>query len=175
MQTISLTQLNTLWQTQAIRIREEYFAGRTEAAEKVAVFCAVFLPWVLVGVLFIYTLVERMLPVFFYAVLAGLTARGINELVHLGYKSPRPPVADPKIRPLIPLPENWSFPSGHCSFFFAVSFFLFFFSNVMGIEFLLLTTLIGAARVFCNVHRWQDILGSFFVGLVSAMVIFLII
>lgn len=136
--------------------------------EKTAVFCARYLPWLVVVAIFAYTVWLERIDIFFSAVAAGVVGRGLNEAVHLFYKKKRPAQLDPNVKTLVPSPKNLSFPSGHASFMFGISFFILLISLPAGITLLLLSAIIGVARVYCRVHWWQDIAGSLVVGLIAA-------
>ena len=147
------------------------FAGKSKLLDVFAIFCARLLPYLLVIFLFFYSIWAANFYLFVLAVLSGLSARFvINELVYLFYKEQRPALTE-KTKTLIPVPKNYSFPSGHSSFFFGISFFLFFNDFYLGATFIALSFMVGVARVFCGVHWFRDILGGCAAGLLSALVI----
>ncbi len=148
------------------------FAGRWKILDIFAIICARILPYFMVLFLFFYSIYISNLYLFVLAIISGIFARFIlNELVHLFYKEIRPAnLGQAKI--LIPVPKNYSFPSGHASFFFGVSSFLFFYNIYLSIVFILCSFLVGTARVFCGVHWFKDILGGFLAGLLSAIVVY---
>jgi undecaprenyl-diphosphatase len=122
--------------------------------------------------LFLYSLYVSDIFLFFCSVLAGLFSRyAINEFVHIFYKRERPAVL-PETNILIPVPKNLSFPSGHSSFFFAFSFFLIFYNINLAIIFIVLSFLIGTARVFCGVHWFRDVVAGAAAGFISALVVY---
>jgi undecaprenyl-diphosphatase len=149
-----------------------YFAKRWRWLDLLAIFCARFLPYLMVVFMLVFSLYRNDIRLFFYAVLSGVFARFVvNELVHLVYKRQRPPrVVEAKV--LIPLPRNYSFPSGHASFFFGLSFLLFFFEKELAIIFIILTCVVTVSRVFCGVHWFRDILAGALAGLVSSIFIY---
>ena len=149
-----------------------YFVGKSKLLDALAIFCARFLPYLMVAFLFGFCFYRNDVRLFFYAILSGVFARVvINELVHLFYKRQRPPrVVEAKV--LIPLPKNYSFPSGHASFFFGLSFLLLFFEKDLAIIFIVLTCIVTVSRVFCGVHWFRDILAGALAGFISAIIIY---
>lgn len=146
------------------------FAGKSKSLDLFAVFCARLLPYLLVVFLLLYAVLKNNYFLFFYPLLCGVFSRfAVNELVHLFYKESRPAdLGSTKI--LIPVPKNYSFPSGHASFFFGMSFLLLLYSNWLAVIFLICSVLIGLARVFSGVHWFRDILGGACAGILSAVI-----
>jgi undecaprenyl-diphosphatase len=148
-----------------------HFAKRWKIIDALAVFCARILPYLMVIFLFFYSVCVSNFYLFFYAILSGLFARFImNELVHLFYKRQRPAYLE-QTKILIPVPKNYSFPSGHSSFLFGVSSFLLFYNIYLSITFVFLSLLVGIARVFCGIHWFRDILAGALSGFVSALLL----
>lgn len=101
-------------------------------------------------------------------ILALIFSRIGNNLIH----SPRPFVERqsgshceiyrrPSRRPLIPHGCDNGFPSDHTLLSSLIGFAILPFSPGLGVVGLILALLIGAARVFANVHHWIDIAGGF--------------
>lgn len=147
------------------------FAKKWAALDATAIFCARIIPFLMIIFLFFYCIYIYDIYVFSYAIISGLSARFvINEIVYLFYKRERPAhLGQTKI--LIPVPKNLSFPSGHASFLFGISFYLFFYSLPLAIIFVICSSLVGIARVFCGVHWFRDILGGATAGFISAITI----
>lgn len=147
------------------------FAGKWKSLDTSAILFARFVPYLLVIFLFFYSVLVSNIYPFFYAILSGLFARFvINELVHLFYKRQRPAELE-ETKILIPVPKNLSFPSGHSSFFFGISFFLIFYNIYLSVIFIILSFLVGTARVFCGVHWFRDILAGALVGFISTLIV----
>ena len=146
------------------------FAKRWKTLDLAAIFCAIILPYFLVIFLLAYCIVQKNIYLFFYAVLSALLARLLNEVIYFFYKEKRPAYVS-GTNVLIPIPSNYSFPSSHASIFFAMSWFLLFNNFYLGLVFLILSLIIGLARVFCGVHWFHDIIAGGFVGLISALVV----
>jgi len=120
-----------------------------------------------------------------YIILSVILSRGIlTPLVRIGFPRARPFISH-KVNLLILHPATNSFPSGHTTFIFALSFAIFFYAFKRdlslrekkyflggGILFLILSTFIGFARVFCGVHWPSDILGGIIIGFISAWILF---
>jgi len=137
-----------------------------------AIFCARILPYFMAIFLFFYCIYKDSIYLFLYAIFSGLIARFVvNELVHLLYKKERPAHLE-HTKILIPVPKNYSFPSGHASFFFGISFLLLFYNFYLGLIFIIFSFIIGTARVFCGVHWFRDVLGGFMTGFLSAVIIY---
>ena len=151
------------------------FAYKWKTLDVFAIFLARYLPYILVIILFFYALSQNNYYIFIYSLVCGLFSRFIiNEIVNLFYKESRPAqIEGTKI--LIPVPKNYSFPSGHASFFFGVSFFLLPYNLYLSLFFVSLSFLVGIARVFCGVHWFRDILAGAVAGGISAIVLYKLI
>jgi undecaprenyl-diphosphatase len=146
------------------------YAKKYKALDVFAIFFARWFPYILFLFLIIFSYFFDFINIFWGALMSGILGRGVNELIHLFYKKQRPAyLAGTKV--LVPFEKNFSFPSGHASFFFGISFYFLFYFKILGIILILLSLLIGIARVFCGVHWTRDILGGMFVGLISAFLI----
>jgi len=147
-----------------------FFAKKWKTLDAFAIFFARYLPYLLFCFLIAFSFYYDFINIFLGALVAGCIGRLINEFVHIFYKIKRTAyLTGTKV--LVPFAKNYSFPSGHASFFFGISFYLFFYFKLLGTIFLLLSFLIGIARVFCGVHWTKDIFGGVFTGLISAFVI----
>ncbi len=150
------------------------FAGKSKIVDFLAIFLARTLAYLLVIFLAVLSFYEKSFHMFFVPVFSGIIARLSNEVIHLFYKKERPAhLAGTNV--LIPIPKNFSFPSGHASFFFGISFMLFFYNIPLAIFFIIASCVIGIARVFCGVHWFCDILSGAFVGLFSSLIIYALI
>ena len=152
-----------------------YFAKKWRSLDLLAIFCARILPYLMAIFLFFFYLYQKNIYLFFYAIISGLIARFvINELIHLFYKEKRPAFLE-GTKILIPVPKNYSFPSGHASFFFGISFLLLFYNFYLGLVFVIFSFIIGIARVFCGVHWFRDVLGGLVAGFLSAIITYYLI
>jgi len=148
------------------------FAGKAKLSDGFAIFCARVLPYLMVASLILYSIYKSNIYLLLYAVVSGLFARFvINELVYLFHKSQRPAYME-QTKTLIPVPKNYSFPSGHASFLFGISFYVFFYSAPLATILVICSCLVGVARVFCGVHWFRDILAGAVAGFVSALILY---
>jgi len=150
------------------------FAKKSKLLDGFAIFCARTLPYLMALFLVAIAFLQKNLYLFLIPILTGVAARLLNEVVHLFYKEQRP-VHLANANVLIPVPKNFSFPSGHASFFFGISFALFFYNFSLAIIFSVVSCLIGIARVFCGVHWFRDILAGVFTGIISSLIIYTLI
>jgi undecaprenyl-diphosphatase len=151
------------------------FAKKWKWLDILAIFCARVLPYILVLVLIIFSIVVKSWQILFFPFLSALIARFIiDSSIYYFYKKTRPAYLK-DINLLIPIPKNPSFPSSHASVFSAISFTVLYFNITLGVIFLALSVLIGIARVFCGVHWFRDILGGFASGIFSSLLVFYLI
>ena len=151
------------------------FAKKWKILDTFVIFFAKYLPYVLFFSLILISFYFNFLNILWGALMAGILARGINELIHIFYKIKRPPYFE-GANVLIPFKKNFSFPSGHASFFFGIAFYFLFYFWQLGLVIFFLSLIIGFSRVFCGVHWVKDILGGIIVGFISsAMVYYFII
>lgn len=99
---------------------------------------------------------------------ASIIARfGVAELIRFFYHRPRPFAALPGVHQLF-TDSAWAFPSGHATFFFALSTVAYLYNKKWGIGFFIATVLITVSRVISGVHYPSDILGGAAIGVVVA-------
>jgi len=104
------------------------------------------------------------------AIVSALVARfGITALIRFVYPTMRPFMAY-EVHQLI-AEQGSSFPSGHASFFFALSSAVFAWNKRMGIFFFVASLLMGISRVMAGVHYPSDIFAGMAVGIASAWIV----
>jgi undecaprenyl-diphosphatase len=146
------------------------FAGNWTYLDNLGIFFAKYSGYILVILLFSFLFFKdkkkyktMIVEAFSAAILARLV---ITNIIRFIYFHPRPFV-DHQVNLLLSHETGGSFPSGHVSFFFALSFVVYFFNKKAGILFLIVSFLMGMARIFVGVHYPLDILGGIFVGIIS--------
>jgi undecaprenyl-diphosphatase len=65
--------------------------------------------------------------------------------------------------------SGYSFPSAHATFFFALSIIVYKENKTSGIVFLILSSIMGMARVAAGVHYPFDILGGAIMGIIIGL------
>ncbi len=149
-------------------------AGRSPVLDGIIVFFASYLAYILVIVLIAFLFFSaysrrEKIEIFLVVFASGVIARlGITELIRYFYHRPRPFDALP-VHQLF-TDTAWSFPSGHATFFFALSMALYFYNKRWGIVFLIATGLITMSRIIAGVHYPSDILGGAAIGVLCAYV-----
>lgn len=151
------------------------YAGKSKILDWFAIFCAKYLLGGMLITLFIIAVTRHSRGIFFYPLLAGLSAAFvINTIIYSFYKKGRP--AELKsTKLLIPVPQNPSFPSQHAAFTFGISFYILFYSVPTAIVFLVCSFFVGISRVFCGVHWFSDILGGIISGFLSSLIIYYLV
>ena len=153
-------------------------AGQSPVADQVIVFFASYLAYILIGLFVVLVYLSRSpkrdkLEILLFAGLASVIARfGVTELIRYFYNRPRPFVAL-SIQPLF-TDSAWSFPSGHATFFFALSTAVYLYNKKWGVIFYLATLLITVSRVIAGVHYPSDILAGAIIGILVAYIVFFI-
>jgi len=106
-----------------------------------------------------------------WAILAVVLAKfGIAGLIRLFCSRPRPFVEN-NVNLLIEKTSEPSFPSGHASACFALSYIVYHYNKKAGIFFFIASFLVSIARVFVGVHWPLDILGGAAVGILAGWIV----
>ena len=154
-------------------------AGQSPFLDGAVVFLASYLPYILVALFLLLLLFSQYskrekLIIFLITGISVVVARlGATELIRFFYHRPRPFLTLP-VHQL--LTDNaWSFPSGHATFFFAMSTVIYFDNKKLGIFFFIATLLITVSRVIAGIHYPSDIIGGALIGITVAYITFYII
>lgn len=150
------------------------FAGKRSLLDNLGIFFAVYLGYILLACLVVFLLVDfkkywRMVA---EALVAALFVRFVLVqafyLIHFRFR----PFARNPIHLLIPYDASQTaFPSGHASFYFALSTIIFGYNRKIGIFFYIASTFIVVARIFVGVHWPSDVLAGAVVGVVMGWVL----
>ena len=147
--------------------------GKSPFFDGLIVFFASYLAYLVVVALLVlvffshYSKLEKW-TILIVAGTASIIARfGATELIRVFYQRPRPFIALPDAHQLF-TDSAWSFPSGHATFFFALSTAVYLYNKKWGIWFFGATILITVSRVIAGVHYPSDILGGALIGVVVA-------
>lgn len=152
------------------------WASKTRIGDAVIVFCAAYLQYVLVGLFLLLLFVlpqanKEKIRMFWVGTLSAVIARfGITELIRFFYHRPRPFVAH-QVHQLL-LENEWSFPSGHSAFFFALSTAVYCYNKKWGIIFFVGSIFMNVSRIVAGVHYPSDILGGIIIGVGTACFVY---
>ncbi len=152
--------------------------------DKIIVFFAVYFPFIVIFSAGVFLLMhhevfkakstlqillqkkKEILGAFFVGIFAYL----LSFIFKLFFQTLRPFDLLNGVNPLF-FPTDYSFPSGHATFFFALAFSMLFNHRNSGIIFLVFAFLIGIARVIAGVHFPVDILGGILLGFIVSLII----
>lgn len=152
-------------------------AGQSELFDGIVVFFASYLAYILPVVLLVLVVFSGYqkrvkIDLLLTAAAASIIARsGITEVIRYFYHRPRP-FSVLEANQLLSDPA-WSFPSGHSTFFFALSTAVYLYNRKWGIGFFAATILITVSRVIAGVHYPSDILAGAIIGVLTAYFIHL--
>lgn len=154
-------------------------AGQSRFLDGVIVFLALYLAYILIGIFFVFLYVShhsacRKWEIILVTGISAVIARfGVAEIIRFFYQRPRPFLSLPDVHQLL-TDSAWSFPSGHSTFFFAISTAMYFYNKKWGIGFFIATVFITVSRVIAGVHYPSDILGGAIIGVAVACAVFLL-
>lgn len=144
------------------------FAGRWAWLDYAGMFCAQYLAYVLVIILFLFLLVnfKKYWKMVAEALIAAVITRFVlTDFIRLLWFRPRPFVALNFVPLINQSAKEASFPSGHASFFFALSTIVYFYNKKAGILFYVASFFIVLGRVFVGIHWPLDVLAGAILGI----------
>ncbi len=136
-------------------------------------FLASFLIWLLVAGLLVLWVIDGRIKKeqALHALAAFILAWVIADIIKRFFPTVRPFVINGS-QSLVLFPEtNGAFPSGHTSAAFGLAMTVWLHDRRVGLIFIALALVIGAARVLANVHYPVDILGGATVGIIVALAV----
>jgi undecaprenyl-diphosphatase len=147
------------------------FAHKSVLVDQAAVIAALYLPFIVAFLAFVYLIFFRrslrdLVFVFFAAGLAGAISKLLKILIH----TPRPPVVLEGVQSLFEK-TTYAFPSDHATFFMALAIAIFFLNKKAGVLFMVFALVIGVARIVVGVHFPVDILGGFALGAIVSLLV----
>ena len=119
--------------------------------------------WILIAVL--AAIYWRRPAIFVYVTLADLIAGVSSALLRHAIGRERPPLRFPDPHPLVHVPGNPSFPSGHAATSFACAATLAWLTPLSPVALYALAALIAFSRVYVGVHYPLDVIGGAALGL----------
>ena len=155
-------------------------AGKVFWLDWLVIFLGQYLGFILIALLLGFLLWSKVSRFMYWkmVVLAFISALFsrlvITEIIRALYFRARP-FEIFEFSPLIFHETGASLPSGHASFFFALSTIVLLYNKKWGIGFFVGSVLIGLARVIAGIHFLGDILLGLSVGILGALVIYLIL
>jgi undecaprenyl-diphosphatase len=158
------------------------FTGKSRVFDTLIVFLAEYLQYILI-VAFLLLLYfsayskREKLYIFGVTTISIIIARlGIVEIIRFFYHRPRPFLTLPVNKLLsngwFYADTEWSFPSGHSAFFFAMATAIYLYNKKWGVWFFIAAILMNISRVVAGVHYPSDILGGVIIGIVVGYAIF---
>ncbi len=151
-------------------------AGESGFFDSLVIFFASYLQYFLIAIflLLLYFSVysrQEKLSIFWTTAISIIVARlGITEIVRFFYHRPRPFSVLPVHQLLFD--NEWSFPSGHATFFFAFATAIYLYNKKWGVGFFIAAIAMTASRVITGVHYPSDILGGMIIGIAVAYIVF---
>jgi undecaprenyl-diphosphatase len=122
--------------------------------------------WVLLGVL--AALTWRRPAILAWVIAADLIADGLSQLLRRLIGRDRPHLVDPDPAPLLSVPGDPAFPSGHASTSFACAAVLAWLTPLPRVPLFSLAALIAFSRVYVGAHYPLDLIGGAVLGLLVA-------
>lgn len=151
-------------------------ADRSDLFDFLVVFFGHYLPYALGLMVFGFLLIDKGFygPMVLRAIFASVLARVfVAEIIYRMFPKDRPFVEN-EVRLLWVPRGKKSFPSGHASFFFAVSFVIWSFYPSIGIFYFACSILMAISRVLGGAHWPIDVLAGAVIGMLCGQVAMMI-
>lgn len=148
-------------------------AGQWICLDSLAIFFADAFKYIIVFALLLFLFKwQKNRAMVFWSLIAAIIARlGICQIIRFFYYRPRPYFSH-EVFKLLDKGNEGSFPSGHTSFFFALSTVVYFYNKKAGILFFVASFLMGISRIFIGVHYPLDILAGIIIGIFSGWLVY---
>ena len=130
--------------------------------------------WIAVGIVLLLPKRTRYCGITMLAAMAVSFLLGNLCLKNIIQRA-RPCAVDTSVQLLIPFPSEYSFPSGHTLNSFTAATVIFLYFKKPGIFALLLAAGIAFSRMYLFVHYPTDILGGMVLGIVDAVMVYLLV
>ncbi|HUY53438.1 MAG TPA: phosphatase PAP2 family protein [Candidatus Dormibacteraeota bacterium] len=137
----------------------------------VIVFCAQYLYLIIIiglGISWIKTTKNQKTKFILVTIVAGIIAFIVSRIASRLYYDPRPFVAQ-HVKPLITHAADNGFPSDHALLTMALTAVTYFFNKKIAAGMLILTVIVGIARILAKVHSPLDISTGWLIGVVGAV------
>jgi undecaprenyl-diphosphatase len=159
------------WDVPVLTFANSY-AGRSVLFDRLVVLLASYLQYAAVLLFFVFayttysTPLERAASVVFTATVVFIARLIVTPFIRIFHKRLRP-YDVLRLNPLF-REREWSFPSGHAVFFFALASAVNMFDVWWGLLFFGIALVISVSRIVAGVHYPSDILGGALTGVVVA-------
>ncbi|MCX6765283.1 MAG: phosphatase PAP2 family protein [Candidatus Nealsonbacteria bacterium] len=149
------------------------FAGKWDWLDKLAVFLAIYSEYILLLILVIFLVLKfkERWKIIVSALASAIVSRFvIASLIRFLWFRPRPFVLN-NVNLLVNYDgKEASFPSGHASFYFALSTVVYLYNKKLGIFFYIFTIFMTLSRVFIGIHWPFDILFGALLGILVGLI-----
>lgn len=151
------------------------FTGKSQIFDSLTVFLAAYLQYFIVAafILLLYFSAysrREKLYIFWTTTISIIVARlGVTEIIRLFYHRPRPFITL-EVSKLLSDSQwfysdtEWSFPSGHSAFFFAMATAIYLYNKKWGIGFFVVAIIMNISRIIAGAHYPLDIIGGAITG-----------
>lgn len=157
------------------------FVGKSQFFDWAIVFLAEYLQYILVVVflaLLYFSVYQKREKFYIFGVttLSIIISRfGITEIIRFLTQRPRPFLTH-SVNKLLSngwfySDTEWSFPSGHSAFFFAMAMAIYLYNKKWGTWFFIAAFLMNISRIIAGVHYPSDILGGAVVGIATGYLV----